>query len=304
MANEVDVKKITLYPPEVFPKAMPINLQTGDNKVDDYMLRQLTQNFIISFRDFSFSPASSLTFKANVDGKSNLVYISDLGNTKGLDYEENIKFVAKDSATFFITNNTGAAVSNYAYRYKVLVLKPTTALKVQLGLPLDKEDERLDQKFNISQQVRLKTPSPFDVFYGIEDFFTETSTLTSSGVVSRIMAPPNKKIILLGISVTRPSAAASGYISITRDNLDTVTSDLYCLPSLSYDSFIRITALTKIEVNFNMTTAGTYKFRIFYGVGRITLEDKVRWNLEMSSSEKEEASSLDLYDKIAAGVKV
>ena len=78
--------------------------------------------------------------------------------------------------------------------------------------------------------------------------------------------------------------------------------DLYCLPSLSYEAGVRVVALEKLEATLDVRTAGTYYVRLVYGVGRLTLREKIMWGLDLTPDERALAEEQDLFDKVEAGV--
>jgi hypothetical protein len=294
----IEVKRVIKYPPECFVDALPIDLVAGDNKLVEYVI---PSEYIYSFQNPSFAQQSGVKFYANVDGVSEVVKIDNLGGVKGLDYEEDIKIPAARLAT--LRAYTPTALSSFQWRYKLLVLKPTTALKVKLDLPLSARDIELEKKFGIRQLLSVQTPEAFNLHSGIEQYKTQATVMTTPGTVLRIPVPTGKKIILTNISATRPSASAQGYISVKRDGVEnTLYLDPYCLQGLSYNYNIRVVALEELEVDFAMLTPGSYPIRVVYGVGDLTLKEKVMWKQDLSEEERRKAEELDLFDKVEAGV--
>ncbi|MEM0112991.1 MAG: hypothetical protein QW253_00130 [Metallosphaera sp.] len=294
----LEIKKIIKYPPEILMEAIPFNLVSGDNKVAYYIG---FEPYALIFKGFSFLPTSGLRFYANVDGVSEIERMDDLASAKGLDYEEDIKFPSYRLSELRIFSPS--AISGYPWRYKVMVIKPTTAFKLKTGMPLSAEDERLATKYDLRKRLSLWTPQQFDPFFGIEEWRTQTVSMTSSGTILRKIVPTGKKYILTNISVVRPSAPASAYINVIRDDVEkTLYLDTYCLQSLSYNAPIRIVALKSLDINLEVLAAGTYNVRVTYGIGDITLREKVMWGLPLDEEEMKIAESEDLFDKVAAGV--
>jgi hypothetical protein len=298
--STIDVKRVVKYPPEAFISSQPINLILGDNKLAEYT--GFEKNFILSIQGLSFNRVSNLMFHLDVDGFINTVKLDNLASVRGIDYEENIKVPSTRSATLRITSPTN--ITAFQWRHRVTVFKPNVAMKLQLGLPLTTNELMLANKFNLHQLIRQITPEHFNLFSGIEDFKTISVSMSSSGVISTIPVPKGKKVILSSISVTRPAAPNSAFLIVNRDGIDNVLNlDLFCLPNLEYEVPLRVVALDRLEILLNIIAAGTYNVRITYGIGRLTIVDKIKWIPdELTDEERRIAEENDLFDKIDAGV--
>jgi predicted NAD-dependent protein-ADP-ribosyltransferase YbiA (DUF1768 family) len=297
--SQVDIRKYAKYLPESFISATPINLAATDNKVAEY------SNFepnVIVVQGLSFNSVDGLVFHMDVDGFTDVVKLDNLAAVRGLDYEENIKVPSVVRTVMRITSST--TVSNYQWRHRVTVFKPTVAMKLQLGMKLTGDEPELAEKYGLVQALKVSTPEPFNLYSGIEEWRTVATKLTSSGTILRLPVPKGKKVILTGISATRPSSAAAAYLNVDRDGTESVQYlDLYCLPNLSYEVPLRIVALDKLEVSLDAKTSGSYYVRISYGIGSLTLREKVMWTpSDLTPDERKEAEEKDLYDKVAAGV--
>jgi hypothetical protein len=297
--TEVDVRRVTKYPPEAFISALPTDLVAGTNKVAEYVGFEGT--YILSLQGPSFSRYDGLRFRVSADGFTDVVKMDDLGAAKGLDYEEAVKLPVARSAALYI--DAPSAVSSYQWRHRVAVFRPTAAMKLQLGLGLSEEDRRLAEKYGLENILKLQIPVPYELSRGIEEWRTQSVRMVSSGTVLRVVVPKGKKVVLAGISAARPAGPASGYVTVDRDEVpDTLKLDPYCLPGLSYDSPIRVVALDKLIVEWDQAVSGTYYFRVVYGIGRITIPEKIAWNLDLSREEREVAEREDLFDRVRAGL--
>jgi hypothetical protein len=219
-----------------------------------------------------------------------------LNASRGLDYEEELKVPITKSAKLRLY--TASTVSAYQWRHRIMVLPKTTALKMLLGLLLTDRDRELDSKFGISDTIASYPAEPVDLLKGVEQIKSVANVLTSSGTLFRQVVPNGWKLILLDISVARPTSPATLYIDVERDDIDTLHLDAYCLPSLEYRCPIRIVATDKIEV----TTSGACTARVTYGLGRLTIAEKIRWGIDLTSKEREIADKFDLFDRVEAGV--
>jgi hypothetical protein len=292
MGTEVDIRKITKYPPECFVSAVPSELTEGDNKVAEYFT---PDKYVLSLYGVSFA-RRSIAFYADIDGVTNAVQIQNLSASRGIDYEEELKIPATKSARLRLY--TSSSVSAFQWRHRIMVLPKTTALKILLGLPLTDRDRELDSKFSISDMVASYPAEPVDLLKGVEQIKSVANVLTSSGTLFRQVVPNGWKLILLDISVARPTGPATLYIDVERDDIETLHLDAYCLPSLEYRCPIRIVATDKIEI----TAGGACTARITYGLGRLTIAEKIRWGIDLTSKEREIADKFGLFDRVEAGV--
>jgi hypothetical protein len=298
LGTEIDIRRILKYPPEFFLSAAPVDLQATDNKVAEYTG---FDPYILSLQGLSFNAVDGLVFHMDVDGYTDVVKMDNLISVRGLDFEEEVKVPCARKAAFRITSSS--SVSAYQWRHRVGVFKPTVALKLQLGLALTRDEEELAAKYNIPQAIAISTPEAYGIHSGIEEYRTAVAKLTSSGTVTRIPVPKGRKIILCGVSAERPSASASAYLTVDRDNIEEALKvDLYCLPSLSYTAPLRIVAIDKLEASLDVSVSGTYKVRIVYGIGRLTIREKIMWGLDLTPEEKSIADREDLANRVRAGV--
>jgi hypothetical protein len=304
MGIELDIRRIVKAPPESFISSTPVDLLSGDNKVAEY---SGFDSYIISIQGLSFDAVDGLVFHMDVDGYTDVVRLDNLSSVRGLDYEESVKIPSARIATMRIT--APSSVSAYRWRHRVTVFKPTVALKLQLGLSLTDREKELAERYGLKRLLTLSTPEAFNIYSGIVDWKTIASkiTATSTGVqtVARIPVPKGKKVILAGVSAARPTESAAAYLVVNRDSVEsTLNLDLYCLPGLSYEAPVRIVALEKLEVFLNAAKTGTYYVRLVYGVGDLTLREKVMWIPgALSSEERAAATAEGLFEKAEAGVE-
>jgi hypothetical protein len=222
--------------------------------------------------------------------------MQNLNASRGLDYEDELKVPITKSARLRLY--TTSAVSAYQWRHRIMVLPKTTALKILLGLPLTDRDIELDSKFGISDTIASYPAEPVDLLKGVEQIKSTANVLTSSGTLFKQVVPKGWKLILLDISVVRPASPATLYIDVERDDIDILHLDAYCLPSLEYRCPIRVVATDKIEI----TASGACTARVTYGLGRLTIAEKIRWGIDLTSKEKEIADKFGLFDRVEAGV--
>jgi hypothetical protein len=300
MGTEIDVKRVTRYPPEAFISAIPTDLVSGDNRVATYVS---FDPYIIVFQGAGFTANDNLSFSIDADGYTDALKMSNLGSVKGIDYDEDFKLAIAKSAVLRMYNSSTSSITGYAWRHRVIVYKPTVAMKMQLGLKLASDEMELATKYRLSEALMLSTPEPFDPFSGIEEYRVATAKLTSSGTVLSLATPRDKKVVLVGVVAQRPSASAQAYLSISRDNVDLPELDLYCLPGLSQQAWLRVVALDKLVVTLDARVSGTFYVRLVYGIGRITLREKIAWGLELTQAERRLAETEELFEKVRVGVQ-
>ena len=236
----------------------------------------------------------------DADGMSEVAVIHDLACVKGLDKEEPIKVAAKEMMR--LTLYSPADVSAYQWRHGILALKPTTSLKLRMGVELTPEDRRLAEKYGLEALLAAKPPKPLDLQMGVEETREAVARLSASGVAARIVPPRGYKVVLLGVSAERPAGPARCYLKVERDDVDVMSLDLYCLPSLPNAATVRVVALERLEASLDVRTSGTYKVRLVYGIGRLTVQEKIMWNIPLTAEERRVAEEQDLFDRVAAGV--
>jgi hypothetical protein len=297
---EIDVRRIVRYPPEYFISAQTVDLSVGDNKVAEYAG---FNPYIIVLHGAGFTANDNLSFSIDADGYTDVLKMSSLGAVKGIDYDEDFKIPVVKIAALKLYNASTSAIAGYAWRHRVGVFKPTVAMKMQLGLRLAPGEQDLASKYGLAEALMLTAPAPFDPYAGIEEYRVATAKLTSSGTVLRLAAPRGKKIVLVGIAVQRPSAPAQAYLSINRDNVDLPELDLYCLPGLAQQAWLRVVSVDKLVVELDARASGTYYVRLVYGLGRLTVREKIAWGLELTTAERQLAESEGLYERVEAGVQ-
>jgi len=302
--TEIDVRRVVRYPPEIFVSAIPVDLVAGDNRIADYLA---FTPYIVSLYGVSFARYDGLSFSVSVDGVTDVVKMEDLGAVKGLNYEEEVKVPSIQSMSLSITSPVN--VSAYQLRHKVKVDSPNVLLKMMLGLTLKDRERELAEKYGLIEKLAWQTPVPYDPYTGVETIHSFTKTMTSSGTVLRIPVPRNRKVILLDIAADRPPASAQAYITVERDDVpDVIRVDPYCLQGLEesiglWPKYpIRVVALDRLLIELDRRS-GTHKIRIVYGVGKLTVLEKLKWDPDrLTDEERILAERLNLQDQIEAGV--
>jgi len=306
MALTIPVKRVVKNPPEIFVQAKPVNLAGGkENTIALYKAVEYRPYIAAAF-GLSFARYDGLRFSADVDGIMEAIKIANLGATKGLDGEEEVRvpFVREMTQRIYAPTT----IANYQLRHKILVVDPTTAIKIALGLPLTNQDKRLEEKYQIKRRIAMEVPIPFNPYEGIEKIYSVGTILTESGVILSLPVPTGEKCILLDIAAYRPTNPGQAYIKITRDGVDLPELDLYCMQDLeagigvNHRYAIRVVALETLDIRLDVKVSGTYRVRAVYGVGKLTIPEKIRWHVDLTPEEEDIAIKEDLYNRVKAGV--
>ena len=52
-----------------------------------------------------------------------------------------------------------------------------------------------------------------------------------------------------------------------------------------------------------LVNSGTHKVRVVVGLGKLTIPEKIRWNLDLSASERVIAERNNLYELVKIGLR-
>jgi len=296
MSSVAEVKRVIKYPPEAFLYASPIDLPAGETKVSEYFVMD---GYVYVLQGLSFARTENVRARLIIDDKER-VTLDDLSAIAGIDFEEKIKLPATKSMQ--VRLYTPSAVTNLQYRHRVLVMKASTLLKMRLGMALSTRDVELRTKYMLDEALQTSIPEPFRLDWGVEEF-RELAVKATSSRSLRLAVPDGYKLIILGLSAERPANPAQCYLNIERDDIPKVVDvDLYCLPSLQYTAPLRVVVTDKAVINIDVKTSGTYRVRVIYGLGKITIPEKIMWGIELTGTERAIAEKYDLFNKIEAGV--
>ena len=70
---------------------------------------------------------------------------------------------------------------------------------------------------------------------------------------------------------------------------------------LDYRYNLHIVALEELLIELTVNS-GTHNIRVVYGLSKITIPEKIRWGLDLTSKELTIAEKHDLFDKVEAGL--
>lgn len=121
-----------------------------------------------------------------------------------------------------------------------------------------------------------------------------------------ITVPEDEKVVLFEIATDQPTDPANGtFIVVDRDTNQNsyMQWNTYCFAGIDHPDGLWVPSLEQLFIHAR-SVAGEAAFKIRYKYVRckLTLIDKIRWNLDMMPSEVAVCDKLDLWDRIAAGV--
>jgi len=306
--GQIDVRKVMTYPPEVIPYADDINLVAGDNMVFEYTGLAVKPPIVLNLYGVSFARYDGLRFWADVDGVSGVVSMDDLGAVRGLDFTEELKVAARDSIHAFIYTDT--AVTAYQLRHTIRIDKPNPLLKLVFGFPLDRRDVELIEKYKLRELLVSQQTVPLDPYVGIQKILTFTKRLAATGTVLRYSPPPGYKAVLLDIAAQRPAVANQAIITLERERqgFNTFELDPYCLAGLEEplrpykQQSVYIPCLEEMLVEIRVT-AGVHRVRLVVGLGKLTIAEKIKWDIELTPEEVRIAEEQKIYELVEAGLR-
>lgn len=301
------------YPPEelLFGRVIASILDTKTQNLQD-LLR--IEPRIVCATGVGLPSTDAIHVHATADVLTDLINLN-AGALYDIDRTLPFQIWAKKAYRLWIENKTGGPVTNLKVRDKYLVDDLSTVLKLRHGLTLDPEDERLETKFSLRKNLAAgRLPYRFPSLTEEElmraiwvSKLMTAGTNSDEKIGPSITVPENEKVILTALACEAPTAVtAEVYVKVNRDKdqPDYLEINVAAMPnSLDYFVPLWVPAVEQMEVRL-VCTDDQSGFRVRYQYVRapLTLADKVRWGLGMTNGEKEDATALDLFDRIAAGI--
>ena len=281
----LNLDKLVMYPPEVLfegvVQSLPANAPIDVFNYQPTILRGKTVFFMQpAFNSQAIS--ATLTYDTET-----LKFTLD--NIKGLDYEEDIRVPASNVLRFTLLS---PSTLTYAFRYKLAVYKSTPLIKLLTNQTLSEDEKAILQKYDVPSSIQVEIPTMRNPLEGIEKLYIKNG---ASGTIVDAYPKPNEKLVLLSISVQRPASTGS-YVYIERDDVAFDPMDATTFPALSYNYFVRIVALKHLKVTSDVPC------KVTYGSARITIPEKIRWGIKLTSEEESIADKYDLKNRVLAGI--
>lgn len=235
-----------------------------------------------------------------------------------------------------IANLTAAPMTDYQFRYRYLVDDWTVAekirrgvLKVDEGVPSgtwSSEELRLAKKFNLIENIlagRLPYPFPYSrterlklrTEVRVQEVARCTAAVAAGSVADstlrsdvgpRVTVPEDEKVILFEVASDQPvDPANQTFIFVDRDT-DQPTYmqwNTYCFAGIDHPDRLWVPCTEQLFIHVGSVIGEVdFKIRYKYLRAKLSIIDKICWNIAMSPSEVRIADSLDLWDRVLSGV--
>ncbi|MEM1544467.1 MAG: hypothetical protein QW795_07270 [Candidatus Bathyarchaeia archaeon] len=291
--------KVCHYPPEVFPVADSVNLLPGDNIMLEYTSLKVRKQILSLYGYATIETNASLYVLA--DEKE--VMRTDLRASLGIDANNETRLSANNS--LLINVRSTSSLNNFKSRFLIRIDRATPLVRKYYNLPLDDRDIEILNKYDIKEVVSSEFNPYQDNVYEI---ITIGRRLNSSGTVFKEKAGKNEKISIVDIAITknRPDFPDRANIVVYRDGLEPIIMDASCMPYTNFYSggrhlsTCRMTAVDEIEVR--VETNQDIGLRLTYIVGKLTVEEKVKWGLKLSQEEQRYAEKNNLFELAEVGL--
>jgi len=302
------------YPPEelLFGRVIASILDTKTLNLQDIIR---IEPRVVCATNIGVERTASVYTHATIDTLTDVINLNN-GAMPQIAYDTPLQLWAKKAYRLWFENKTGGPITNKKARDKYLVDDLTTVMKLRLGLTLNGEDERLATKFSLRENLAAgRLPYRFPRLEDLEvkrvvwESRVMTAGLNSDETIgSSITIPAGEKVILTGVGSDAPDAVTDEvYIKVDRDKdqSDYLEINVAALPNdLNYFVPLWVPAVEEMKVRLTCTVAqvGGHPCRYQYVRAPLTLADKVKWGLDLSTDERLIAEALDLFDRIAAGI--
>jgi len=304
--SQVDVRRALKYPPEVFTGVVVKDLSEGLNDIVVYTGLDVAK-LHLTLMGVSSPIADGVSLSVTADGRDGYVTVPDLGAVRGLDYVEPIKVsVVRD---LIIRARAISSVSNFVFRYLVRASPIRVVHKLMHGVSLSSSERVLADRLGLQDLILGLPIEPWSPYKGVVDVKYVATKVSASSVVMRVTPPSGYKVVLMDVTVERPSAPNNLIIRVSRDGIeDIMRLDSYGLPTVTaywgspnwYS--MRVIALDELFVEADVISGGPYKVRVVYGYSPLSVAEKVAWGVELTPNEKVIADRLGIYDKVEAGL--
>ena len=268
---------------------------------------------ICTLTAFSTLVNATTDFSVDADGTS---YINhDVGTGGNLIKEVQSWISAKSSLSLGLLST--ANIANYPIRYTVSVDKPTVIQKLLMGIKLTAYDIKIRDKFGLidivksgeipvhkQELIRSSVVSDRITAAGIgTENVGGTITVTKNRffVIDRLIVDGHTGVLTNWLRINRDND--NNYINANFQSLAPYTTDAGLGYDMPWENRLFVPAIDKLEVGI-YHTAGIVNLRVLYRYSEyyLTLREKIRWDMLLSTDEKLLADETDLVDKVNAGL--
>jgi len=305
------------YVPEDIPGASVVDLVSGTPYSVESIARfsKIPGEYLVTLLSFGFLASDNVTFYTDTDGAFRTIDSETYG-CYHLDKDESVFIPAK--STMYLKLLSDANISDYPIRYLIRVSKPSIIEKLLYGVPLTDKDTPLNNKFKLRDRIlsgNIHITKPMLVS---RKQIARNITADADGnpqIGETITVPKNRYIVLDEIAVDGyETAVTDNFIVVNRD-LDDEYIKLNCfamppfitgvLPNipLSHSMKMSIPAVDKLSVYLeNGSGVTNWRVRFKYSTYVLTIPEKIRWGIGLTSDEETIASANDLFNKVKAGL--
>ena len=212
--------------------------------------------------------------------------------------------------------NSAGAVTNYPTRHSFIVSPITIAEKLKFNVALNPEEQRtvtklLERGIDVRQMVRFGLlPIPFPQF--VEKLYPVIKreirgfrvTVPTTGSEALTVVPEkDTAIILEKIAADVALATDSVIIDVNRDNDTNYLALNGAAMRIEEPMPVFIPATSNLSIDINAGVAQTdYRLRATFSRIRLTIPMRVRWGLELSTSEQKEVDEQLIREKVLVGL--
>jgi len=238
-----------------------------------------------------------------------------------------------------IANQNVGEMADFQFRYRYLVDDWTVAEKIRRGVLKVKkmgvselvpdgawtaEELRLNTKFNLLENIfsgRLPYQFPYSKTGKLQQRtviriqeVARTVDIAAGSILDptlqtdigpRITVPEDEKVILFEIATDHAEAAQGTNIIVDRDidQLGYMFLNTHCFASIDHPDNCWVPTVEEMYIHARSTLGqDSFKIRYKYLRAKLTLIDKIKWNISLEPSEVATADKMDLWDRLSSGV--
>lgn len=276
------------------------NLGTGRNRIADIRKRELKDKALV-LTQLATEPKKYVDAELKVDIESMIRY-----PTLALDHTAQFYLFALDTFIFNIFNNSGANISNFAYRYSFFLAKPTIADKIFRGISLTDEERTIAEELDLTVDIEEGVfPLPLETY--TERVFkpstlrtkTWTGDVTTDGAdIAKEYSPLGEILVLKSIACDKPpDATYTTELKLTVDDNDFLDIRAWAMSSATTDVPFFVPAIDSFAIRAETNTAVS-NFSVRYTFATVKLTKYLQMLLGLIPEEED----TDLAKKIRAGV--
>lgn len=304
------------YFPEDIPGSQVVDLVSGT----PYSIESITRfskipgEYLVTLLSFGLSANANVTFYTNADAYERIIDAETYG-CYHLDNEEDVFIPAK--STLYLKLLSDAGVSDYPIRYLIRVSKPSVLDKILYGITLTDNDNSINNMYKLGDRI-LRNDIPVHRPMLVSRKEIARKVTASAGIQQigeTITVPKNRFIVLDEIAVDGYESAVTDNTIVVDRDLDTsyISLNCYSMPPfvtgvtpnipLSNAMRIGIPAVDKLSVYLdNDSSVTNWRVRFKYSTYVLTIPDKIRWGIGLTSKEDDIAKRNDLANKVKAGL--